>query len=70
MKFIYEDLEVNFHPDDDFNDVINQETGEKSFSEVEANMYNNLVNECFNVCERENVDLYEIAYNLHPILQD
>lgn len=70
VKFIYEDLEVNFHPDDDFNDVINQETGEKSFSEVEANMYNNLVNECFNVCERENVDLYEIAYNLHPILQD
>ncbi len=70
VRYIYEDLEVNFHPDDDFNDIINHETGKKNFKEAEANMYNHLVDKCFNVCEKNDVDFYEIALKYHPILQD
>ena len=70
VKYIYQDLEVNFHPDDDFNDIINHETGKKSFTDKEANLYNKLVEDCFSVCERNKVDFYEIAYNNHPILHD
>ncbi len=70
VKYIYEELGVNFHPDDDFNDVVSIETGEKSFSENEAEIYNKLVEDCFNVCENNKVDLYEIALKFHPILQD
>ena len=69
VKFIYEDLEVNFHPDDDFNNFIDHETGRKTFKEADANMYNHLVDECFNVCEKNDVDFYEISYKFHPILQ-
>lgn len=70
VKYIYDELEVNFHPDDDFNDLVNYETGEKSFSKADSEMYNKLVEDCFNVCERNNVDLYEIALKYHPVLQD
>lgn len=70
VKYIYEELGVNFHPDDDFNDVVSIETGEKSFSENEAEIFNKLVEDCFNVCENNKVDLYEIALKFHPILQD
>lgn len=70
VKFIYEDLNINFHPDDDFKNYINDGTKEKIFNEADANMYNNLVDECFNVCEKNDVDFYEIALKYHPILQD
>ena len=70
VKFIYEDLNINFHPDDDFKDYIKDVTKEKIFNEADANMYNNLVDECFNVCEKNDVDFYEIALKYHPILQD
>lgn len=70
VKFIYEDLNINFHPDDDFKDYIKDVTKERIFSEADANMYNNLVDECFNVCEKKDVDFYEIALKYHPILQD
>ncbi|MBO7610099.1 MAG: hypothetical protein J6S96_07865 [Muribaculaceae bacterium] len=68
VKHIY-DLGINFHPDDDFHDIINYETGKKSFYEADADLYNNLVDSCFSICKRENVDFYEIAYNYHPIFQ-
>lgn len=66
VRYIYDELQVNFHPDDDFKDYIK----EKIFNETDANMYNNLVDECFNVCEKNDVDFYEIALKYHPILQD
>lgn len=69
VKFIYNDLEVNFHPDDDFHDIVNYETGENLFNEADADLYNILVDACFSVCEREKVDFNEIAYNYHPIIQ-
>lgn len=70
VRYIYEDLEVNFHPDDDFNDIVNYETGEKSFSKDKADMYNKLVEDCFKVCDKNDVDFYEIALRNNPILQD
>lgn len=70
MKFIYEDLEVNFHPDDDFNDIVNYETGEKSFNKKDADRLNKLVDDCFKVCEKNNLDIYEIALKHHPIINE
>ena len=70
IKFIYEDLEVNFHPDDDFNDIVNYETGEKSFNKKDADRLNKLVDDCFKVCEKNNLDIYEIALKHHPIINE
>lgn len=68
VKYIYNDLGVNFHPDDDFNDIIHQETGKKTFSKKDADKYNKLVSDCFDICEKNNVDFYEIALKFHPVL--
>ena len=53
---------VNFHPDDAFADYINVETGEPTFSSVEISIYDRLMNESFEICEKNNVDIYEIGF--------
>lgn len=54
-------LGMSFHPDDTFEDYINSK-GERVFSKEEAAMLNQKMAECFNVCERNQADIYEIAY--------
>ena len=54
------DLHLNFHPDDDFSFYVNYETKEPTFSPEEAAKYNALMNECFDDCEKANVDVYEV----------
>lgn len=50
---------INFNPDDDFNDYVNQ-SGEPCFSQEEAVKRNKLMDQCFEVCEREGKDIYSI----------
>lgn len=59
-KYLTNDLHLNFHPDDDFSFYVNYETKESTFSPEEAAKYNALMNECFDVCEKVGVDIYEI----------
>jgi len=51
---------VNFHPDDDFKDYINYKTKEATYTEKDAQERNRLMDECFKICEKEGVDIYEI----------
>ena len=57
---LYE-LNVNFHPDDDFKDFVNTTTHEPSFNDEDAVLYNRLMDESFEVCEKANIDIYEIG---------
>lgn len=50
---------VNFHPDDDFKNYINLETSEPTYSTEEAELRNELMNQCFTVCEKNGVDIYD-----------
>lgn len=50
---------VNFHPDDDFKDYINLETKEPTYTKEEADFRNELMNQCFSVCEKKGVDIYD-----------
>lgn len=59
-KYLTNDLHLNFHPDDDFSFYVNYETKEPTFSPEEAAKYNALMNECFDVCEKANVDVYDV----------
>lgn len=52
---------VNFHPDDMFEDYISCEGGINTFTLEECAIYNRLMDESFNVCKREGVDIYSIA---------
>lgn len=55
------DCKINFHPDDDFEQYENMETHELTFSEDDARYYNYTMRECFDVCEKYNRSIYEIA---------
>lgn len=51
---------VSFHPDDDFNDYVNFKTNKPSYTPDEAELRNNLMNECIEKCNQAGVDIYEI----------
>jgi hypothetical protein len=49
-----------FHPDDDFRDYINMNTNEPFYTTDEADLRNNLMKQCFDVCEKAGADIYEV----------
>lgn len=51
---------VSFHPDDDFIDYINFETGLPTYSKAEATFRNQLMEQCFSVCKKNKLDIYQI----------
>ena len=57
--YLVYDLELNFHPDTPFEDYICLSTHEPSFSPSEAQTGNRLMEECFDVCEKNHKDVYE-----------
>lgn len=50
---------VSFHPDDDFNDYINLETEKPTYTKEDADFRNELMNQCFTVCEKNGIDIYD-----------
>ncbi len=57
------DLDVNFHPDDDFADYVNRKDGTPTFTKEEAVLYNRLMDEAFKACNDEDA-VYDIASEL------
>ena len=58
---LLEDRKLSYHPDDDFKNYVNFETGERTFTDDEAELYNRLMEEAFEVCEVADVDIYGIG---------
>ena len=54
---------LSVHPDDDFADYTTYETRLPFYTEKEAELRNQLMNQCFDVCEQNNIEIYEISYN-------
>lgn len=61
FRHIVYDLDINFHPDDDFKDYVTFENGEKCMDYEQANLYNHLMDEAFGVCGDK---VYEISCDL------
>ncbi len=51
---------VSFHPDDDFNDYVNFKENKPCYTKEEAEIRNELMSSCFDVCEKEGVDIYDV----------
>lgn len=49
---------VSFHPDDDFNDYVNFKTNKPCYTKKQAEVRNELMNQCFAVCENEGCSIY------------
>ena len=59
FHYIVEERNVNFNSDDMFRDYILAD-GSNAFTPEECEIYNRLVEEAFKICDKENVDIYEI----------
>lgn len=55
---------LNYHPDDDFNNYINLDTHEPSYIPEEAQIRNDLNDQCFEICEKYNADIYNISMEI------
>lgn len=70
FEHLLNERKVSFHPDDDFSDYINYTTKEPTFTQEEVAIYNKLMDEAFDVCERTNTDIYGIgldSMNFHNL---
>ena len=61
FRHIVYDLDINFHPDDDFKAYVSYATGERTMDNAQAELYNRLMEETFEVCGEE---VYEIGSDL------
>jgi hypothetical protein len=57
--YLVHGLKLNFHPDDDFSDYLCTDGITSTFSKEEVEIGNRLMDECFNVCESNQIDVYE-----------
>ncbi|TAH22527.1 MAG: hypothetical protein EAZ08_01250 [Cytophagales bacterium] len=58
------DMDLSFHPDDDFKDYLVHSTQQPIFTITEAKIHNASMNRCFEVCEKHKVDIYEISLDV------
>lgn len=57
-------LGLGFHPDDDFEDYIEVNSGETLYSPEKASLANALMEEAFNQFDLANEDIYEYTLSL------
>ena len=61
FRHLVDELRVEFHPDDRFEDYVSRENYKNTFSLEECAIYNRLMDESFEVCEKMGVDIYTIG---------
>ena len=64
FRYIYGDLNILIHPDDDFSEVIDIHTEEPFFTKDEVKVLNSYMDRCFRICTFYRKDIYEIAINI------
>jgi hypothetical protein len=60
LNHIYS-LGINFHPDDEFKDYVTS-NNTPVFCNDACQIYDNAVSNCFEVCDRHNVCLYNLCF--------
>ena len=63
FRHLVYDLELNFHPDDDFKSYVDNKTGERIMDDEQAELYNRLMEESFEACNNDDM-VYEIGFEL------
>lgn len=61
FSYLLKTRKVSFHPDDDFKNYVENNSGKRCFTNDEAKKYNKLMNDAFKVCEKEKKDIYSIG---------
>ncbi|NII26195.1 DUF4262 domain-containing protein [Pseudoflavitalea sp. X16] len=68
FKALMVDHQLNFHPDDRFEDYIDLKNKQKTFTTAESATLNQVMDHCFAVCGKD-TDIYEIALKVFKDLQ-
>lgn len=55
---------LNYHPDDDFDNYVNLQTGNPSYTPEEVLLRNQLNHQCFQICEAAGLDIYDISMEI------
>lgn len=58
------DANIAFHPDTPFEDYINLETKKHVFGPREVARLDDLMQQCFRICNKLNIDLYEVCISI------
>jgi hypothetical protein len=64
------DQKLIFHPDTAFEDYHHALTGEPVYTEQQAHILNQKLEDCFQICRISDIDLYEIAFDVHNRLKN
>lgn len=59
-NYLVNDLKVNIHPDNDFSEYIEYSTFKPTFDDNGIKRGNQLMEECFSVCEEHSVGIYDL----------
>lgn len=62
LKDCIHTLNLNFHPDTDFNDYLNS-NGNSFFNKAQVIIMNEANGQCFDVCNKRDADYYDIGLN-------
>ena len=60
FHYVLFERHIIIHPDDSLTDLTEGQLKEMNLTSDEAMLYERLLDECFEVCERENEDIYGV----------
>ncbi len=63
FKYLVRERNIPLQPDSMFDKYLDSETQDPVFSAEECELYDRLMDEAFEVCEKLNADIYEIGIN-------
>ena len=59
--YLVNDLKLNFHIDTHFADYIAYSNNKPLFSKKQAEKLDKMISKAFDICEKNNVDIYELG---------
>ena len=57
-------LGLAVHPDDPMTDYVHRDTGEPSYTQEEAQRLDHLMDEAFDFCNQQGLDIYELSMEI------
>lgn len=64
-EYLNKERKEAFHPDDDFADYVcfdGENKGKPSFTPSEVDLFKRLMDECFDICKKQQADIYEAMF--------
>lgn len=61
FRMLVKERRLSFNPDDDFSSYVVTSTQEPCFTPEEVELFNRLMDECFDVCQKARKDIYDLA---------